>query len=983
MHFFIDQNNLTTQDPGDTYGPKQTCESTHYRVTSRFQLTNEANAYATCAGRIIVLPSALGSAYVNIILKPELNTSNTLNVDYFIYRGITKSSFFNSQDDIIDLSDPAYGTCEPVARFWEDPGSDVTATNFGYYSTNTHDSKSIEEIFNDNITNLTAFCVVEGEILGQFTNAATKKIGFEVVIDKNKFPVTISYVKLAEGMVNVSGFSGVAQKIEREKILCFMDPAAFYGYHSRSDKGYIDPINYKSTSTSTTSSKTVSTRGSSNSVYKKLLSKFYTKNRIYLDIRNEEGYSFDFHRNDSSTAGFELGTTVANLGNDNDADATNGNDNLGYSTKDWPIIFDMSTVTGSGNARRKFYFRLKTANTTTHHNMLNFGGEFRHTPVSPPKGVNYYKGNALVDQSTTNWTVAFNYEGITTNDATNSIVSSYIKLTYYKISKTQEQYNCMFPSIDTNLLGASYLDNKSIINIDRVYVNRDLDSTTGFGNFEFFGTNGAYWDNNNDVIFYSKIAESPIKHSGKEFYPTFEDSLDLTMSSFLNSDLSDNLKTICRPYQWNTSPVETINIPGINYYNPNISGVGKHKENLMLLGLKKAEFDAIKDDGQLDNKYQRSIVLEDYGTNPHTDSSSNNMPHFIYRLRLKGYAVGASVQSTITPTTVDGEILLHSRDNMFFSSEEFCKTQSVSDFPGEDHRVECHIFNDGKLKINDNIDLSNVLQHYSTTPANRKISYLYHFNSYEDWLAECNSETCSPADPTFIDSLELVMSNKMKRLSNNNSGIIGSVPSTYTSSTDWSVENVDDVSAYDSYYYANGDIVTTGENSTRKYIKDGNYKIYMVKLVNTSVTTTEVKNSFEFIGSGLDINIKYDNTVRHYGHPMLAGAVIGAVVELGEDITSEGLGYIDGASYPSYYHVNGLAMDIHYMSTTNNVNFILALYRFGFNNFRIGNSSYPTCNNINNHASIFPLRRSIIQRDGSGSTLHGTHLHYEEFVIKE
>jgi hypothetical protein len=103
-------------------------------------------------------------------------------------------------------------------------------------------------------------------------------------------------------------------------------------------------------------------------------------------------------------------------------------------------------------------------------------------------------------------------------------------------------------------------------------------------------------------------------------------------------------------------------------------------------------------------------------------------------------------------------------------------------------------------------------------------------------------------------------------------------------------------------------------------------------------------------------------------------------------IICQGFAFEDASCYPSSEHVNGEALDTNYLSTTQrNVDFILALYNFGFNLFRIGNTSHSVSNNIYNDALLAQIREAspqIIVRDVANSTLHSSHLHSTKVIIK-
>jgi hypothetical protein len=94
MHFFIDHTALSTLQSGDDgFGPAPTDLSNVYNVTSRFQLTSPAKAFACEAGMMVVQRSVVDPAnLVNLIIKPNANVNALADVQYYVYRGVLKDS---------------------------------------------------------------------------------------------------------------------------------------------------------------------------------------------------------------------------------------------------------------------------------------------------------------------------------------------------------------------------------------------------------------------------------------------------------------------------------------------------------------------------------------------------------------------------------------------------------------------------------------------------------------------------------------------------------------------------------------------------------------------------------------------------------------------------------------------------------------------------------------------------------------------------
>lgn len=118
MHYFIEHTNLAQQNATDTFGVESPDPTNKFNITSRFQLTNQAKAFACQDGMMIVQQSDVDATLVNVIIKPIENLKvNLNNIKYFVYRGILKSSLI-IDDDTIVAEAPANN--EFIARLWQD-----------------------------------------------------------------------------------------------------------------------------------------------------------------------------------------------------------------------------------------------------------------------------------------------------------------------------------------------------------------------------------------------------------------------------------------------------------------------------------------------------------------------------------------------------------------------------------------------------------------------------------------------------------------------------------------------------------------------------------------------------------------------------------------------------------------------------------------------------------------------------------------------
>jgi dienelactone hydrolase len=299
MHFFIEQTKIDLQP--SAYGPVPAAENTQYRITSTFNLNANAKAFACQGGSILVLPST-DPLLVNVILKPDSGLQVPCPaVKYYIYRGLLKDSFITGAN----ITPKAATNTDFVAGIWRQvekyravkPLPDPLPSVMGYLPA-LSDTIHVEALFNNDPSlsladRIALNRVVEGNWIGNFGTTA----GFEIITENDLKSITLGYCKKTDHVLNIAGISAStdAQKLtlrmEKEKILHYIDPAAFWGMHYKVGM-YVYapglPDNKKKISL--------------DQVYFEVMKKYLTKNRVYLDIRSEKGYSYNFYTNYGDTS---------------------------------------------------------------------------------------------------------------------------------------------------------------------------------------------------------------------------------------------------------------------------------------------------------------------------------------------------------------------------------------------------------------------------------------------------------------------------------------------------------------------------------------------------------------------------------------------------------------------------------------------------------------------------------------------------------
>lgn len=347
-HFFIEDNSFT-QGQNDAFGP---LSSDLFRTSSKVSFSGSKKIYAICKGTVFLQPqidnvsNVVSTSKVNLILKPFTQPIKGIAIKYFIYRGLDKSNFINngkiavpSKSDFTELLwnqfNSYYEEEDPKPVFLEQfigmpistgaspqVGTDLIEKYFNKI-TSIVDEESAEENVNE---------AYELPIVPRGTNFGdnTGDISLDVVLDygeyyipndPNPFLLDLQFARLAEGEIKIPPTSNpTAQQLFQAKLLreaCtqFIDLAAFYGMHANGAGKLF--VNVDPTPKSTASE--IAT----------MISNFYTKNNIYINIQANRQRSYDFYGNyaysDTNTSNIKIGGTDITM-----AETT-------FGTMGWPI----------------------------------------------------------------------------------------------------------------------------------------------------------------------------------------------------------------------------------------------------------------------------------------------------------------------------------------------------------------------------------------------------------------------------------------------------------------------------------------------------------------------------------------------------------------------------------------------------------------------------------------------------------------------
>jgi hypothetical protein len=400
--FFTDPGLLAPQTAAQAFGPAGTSGGKdQFRVTDIHTSVSPASAYAVCRGHICV-QAVRGSQNqilsLNLILRPlEQAPFDFPYVEYFLYRNIQFSSLVDSSGDLnlgAEGSSPSQNDLiafirakvlklpapESSTRGGKYIGLDrASSAGAGVFA----DTKPIDHLFR--YPGGAELPVVEaGWKLGEFTGGA---FGFEVVVQTYGAQPKLGWArKDAAVMIEADkiGPSDAASdkyrsRLARETIGCFVDPCAFWGmffYGGLRFRNPGQPDDSKLVKRKPVCDKLFAANGT-----------FKNQGRVYLNVRNETGYSYNFYLNyqDAGENSLQIGATAGNLVLKK------------YGVGDWPVHFE------DGLPGSEFSFQLRVDNNPAPVVFLHQVGS------NSPGGKRFIDKDELLESTNSGWTTPITF----------------------------------------------------------------------------------------------------------------------------------------------------------------------------------------------------------------------------------------------------------------------------------------------------------------------------------------------------------------------------------------------------------------------------------------------------------------------------------------------------------------------------------------------------------------------------------------------
>jgi len=669
MHYFIDHEKLTQQTIADSYGPEQGNETVKYKITSQFQLTAPAKAFALVKSMMIIQQSSANNNLVNIILSPFGIGDTILPIKYVVYRGIKKESFFTTNNGADVIMPQSTGNNEFIKKFWEDfekwkistnqPNAEPPTPHYFGYDNSISGTELIDSIYRNKFE-ARAYPVAEGTWIGDFTEQ--NKIGIDIILSGKEFEPDLNYLRAEKYNSDLSGISNeFDSRAKKEEIYNFLDPAAFFGYH------YSYGVNITIYSGTEKLIKKLSKK-ELQIFYDSLIKKFASRNKIYLDIRNETGYSYNFYKNydDGFNHSIRIGNSEIPL------------INSAYETHGWPIItIDSSINTVKDKNDVKICLRVD--------DNINPFLFLNNTPVDISSlDKRYFYEKRILPDTYTGWTKELSFEFPNIPDGSAKLnIANYIELDYFRrldintiwpdnVFKIDNYTDGVFGPIDKNGL----VDDENTF--QQVHFNETQfiegmypDSLDQFG---YIATGGVFFDENS-VVFHSstwKHFKNTQNFLSRDVQPGtgIKFNGNANKLSFLTKDIQITTQTILEDI--GNNQYEAIKLLTISAYNSLFAS----KEAIMLLGITRTEFEALKQTQGLSQNHHRFIKFIEI-TPPGPQSYFTD----IDGKRYKKYSLkvhGLDDQANYYEADPQTEIIVYSNDGFVFTSKTFVAAQATT-----------------------------------------------------------------------------------------------------------------------------------------------------------------------------------------------------------------------------------------------------------------------------------------------------------------
>lgn len=167
--------------------------------------------------------------------------------------------------------------------------------------------------------------------------------------------------------------------------------------------------------------------------------------------------------------------------------------------------------------------------------------------------------------------------------------------------------------------------------------------------------------------------------------------------------------------------------------------------------------------------------------------------------------------------------------------------------------------------------------------------------------------------------------------------------------------------------YNNGDIAEYGRHPSYGLI----WRLY--RALNEDIEIVKMPDQINYSKDDTIIKYNFSNTKRRYTGPGPLAGFIGALADIGLEITTTGSCFSEASCFPSAEHVNGDSVDtLYFLSVERDQNFINAMHKFHFKKILAGSSAYF-------YKTVNKKKTYVFTNAADGGTLHDSHLHSGNF----
>jgi len=685
-HFFAEPTALMPQTDTIAYGPvisgTAADKENKFRVTSLFKAANDVRAYAIVDGIVMLQrvadPATAGSflpEVVNLVIKPYKQAMLGFTpVKHFIYRNLRLDDFLKGGLPAEEKLVRDEAAASPfIQDLWtlhkaQNGSAPFESLVLGYDPANQPGSGKIDKLFHRQDPTKQLPFVARGVNIGKFfADGGNTEFGIEIVLEEGEFQPDYDYVrKYKEVVIDVSTPATTDKekftvRLEREKILSYIDPAAFFSMHMAKD-GWLQVDDGAGNKT----------KHSGIDVYDHVVTKFYTRNTLYLDVRNENGLSLNFYGayNDGSDNALAVGDTSATLTAQK------------YGSDKWPLIIRPASSVANAEG----------------HNLvvLRFRRDYNKKPIlylehGQPDGATT-KGRFIAGQdlipagSPTTNPIGFRFPNKDLGSGNRVGVAWMLKMHY---TMRQDATNSPFPAgvVPT----ATYLDNLfGPIDIDPLWsvgepviawlAAQDRKYVDGHGiaalGFEYIADRGvafSQWTGAastvGTVLFYAAAKDS-FANSNEKFVPHngLTGGVSKRGSFFEEAMLFDGYSV----------GFDVIVDGGVEVLTMNLQETPpdpRPAEAMLLLGLTRNQLDThLKPLAGFDSRYPRTLLMKEVAGSPFTDVNGEHYRKF--RVGLRGMNDTGKAFEAFPAT----DVIVYTSDRKFFFSNAFTQAQPLPTF---------------------------------------------------------------------------------------------------------------------------------------------------------------------------------------------------------------------------------------------------------------------------------------------------------------